>query len=155
MERHKDHRQRIYFFTPDLEKHPVIKYWSDILWMENLEVSVWPHSMWGLRRHHAVYTHSHGVSVVVGRTKVSIPTKHHFLGNDSSDHVIHYVWLTKSWFFVLYTCSVFLKSLEEIWYKHTSAKFFFACWSVLNIEPFLYGCVFVYMLMSAFLIPTW
>lgn len=38
--------------------------------------------------HHAVYTHALGVSVVVGRTKVSIPMKRPFLGNESSDRVV-------------------------------------------------------------------
>lgn len=155
MERQTDQRQGIHFFfsSPDLEKHPVTKYWSDILWMENLEVSVWPHSMWGFEKASCcLHTYSQGVSVVVGRTKVSIPTKHNFLGNDSSDHVIHHVRLTRV---VAYTCNLSLKSLEQIWHQHTSAKFF-ACGSVMNVKSFL--CVAVVclcMLMSAFLTPTW
>lgn len=150
MERHTDHMQKIYFLPLTLKN---IR-WQILVWhlvdgklrgefVTALNVRF-------LRRHHDVYTHSQGVSVVVGRNKVSIPTKASFPGRrlfqpcDPSRPIDWEIIL-----FVLCSCNVFLKTLEELWYKHTTAKFF-ASESVLNIKPFLYACVFVYVCWCVF-----
>lgn len=156
MERHKDHRQRIYLFYPWPWKTSGDKI---LVWhlvdgklrgecVTALSVRFWEGIM--------LFTHTHTVSLLWWAA-LKFPFRRSII---SWATTLPTTWsITSDWQRVDFLCCTPVafswKVLRRYGTSTHQQSFFFACRSVLDIEPFLYGCVFVYMLMSAFLTPTW